>query len=248
MSCRVESSRLTSACTCRSGSLTLPGPQVMHNVLCIMKTDLYLRSTDVIDVASPTVRERARELAAGCSDTVRVAKACFEWVRDNITHSGDHRASVTTCRASEVLAEGTGWCFAKSHLLAALLRANGIRAGLCYQRLCRDDGNGFTLHGLNAVWLPEIAWYRIDARGNKAGVDAQFSPPEERLAWPPELDGETDFPEIWPDPAPIVVECLGRFTGWEQVQANLPDVPVISKPQNQTLDRSGRSGGNQMDG
>jgi len=40
---------------------------------------------------------------------------------------------VVTCSASEVLREGTGICFAKSHLLAALLRAVGIPAGLCYQ-------------------------------------------------------------------------------------------------------------------
>ena len=97
-----------------------------------------------------------------------------------------------------------GWCFAKSHLLAALLRANGIPAGLCYQRLRREDGDGFTLHGLNAVYLPEIGWYRIDARGNKPGVAAQFCPPEEVLAWPVQSDGEIDLPEIWPDPVAVI--------------------------------------------
>ena len=83
-----------------------------------------------------------------------------------------------TCRASDVLAARTGFCYAKSHLLAALLRANGIPAALCYQRLSIDgQGPPFCLHGLNAVHLPEHGWYRIDARGNKPGVDAQFTPP-----------------------------------------------------------------------
>ena len=188
----------------------------------------YLKSTQIVDWETAQLAQHARELSSGSSDATAVARACFEWVRDHIRHSGDHRAAVTTCRASDVMREGTGWCFAKSHLLAALLRANDIPAGLCYQRLRRGDGNGFTLHGLNAVYLPEVGWYRIDARGNKPGVDAQFCPPAERLAWPPQAEGELDFLEIWPDPAQGVVECLQRYDGWEQVQANLPDIAVIA--------------------
>jgi hypothetical protein len=134
---------------------------------------------------------------------------------------------VTTCSASEVLREGTGWCFAKSHLLAALLRANKIPAGLCYQRLCLDDNNGFTLHGFNAVHLVEFGWYRIDARGNKHEVTALFCPPEEKLAWTPEADGEMNLPEIWPDPMPIVVQCLQNNQGWQEVMTHLPDIEVI---------------------
>ncbi|MBI5607010.1 MAG: transglutaminase family protein [Deltaproteobacteria bacterium] len=203
--------------------------------------DLYLRSTDIIDWKTTAILKQARSLVENDSGPVRIAKICFEWVRDNISHSGDTKSSVTTCRASEVLASGTGWCFAKSHLLAALLRANSIPAGFCYQRLCRDDGNGFTLHGLNAVYLPEIGWYRIDARGNKVGVDAQFSPPLEKLAFLPKAEGEFDFPEIWPDPTDIVVECLKKFEGWESVEKNLPDISLIRDPQNNFLHRTPNS-------
>jgi transglutaminase-like putative cysteine protease len=188
---------------------------------------LYLRPTEIIDWRTPAVLRQAQRLAADVMETIDITRACFEWVRDGIQHSGDHEAQVTTCRASEVLAEGTGWCFAKSHLLAALLRANGIPAGFCYQRLRRDDGNGFTLHGLNGVHLPGIGWYRIDGRGNKPGIDAQFCPPEEKLAYLPLEDGERDFPEIWPDPALVVVECLKRNEGWEKVRSNLPDIAMV---------------------
>lgn len=188
----------------------------------------YLRSTEIIDWQTPAVLERASLIAARHTEPEEIARACFEWVRDRIKHSGDYRAPVTTCRASEVLREETGWCFAKSHLLAALLRANGLRAGLCYQRLSRDEGNGFTLHGLVAVHLPDFGWYRIDARGNKPGVDAQFCPPTERLAWSGTAKGEMNFPEIWPDPVPIVVDCLRNNRGWEAMKAALPDIPVIA--------------------
>jgi transglutaminase-like putative cysteine protease len=189
----------------------------------------YLRSTEIIDWQTPAVVERAHALTSGHSGPVQTARSCFEWVRDDVKHSGDHEATVATCNASDVLRERTGWCFAKSHLLAALLRANGIAAGLCYQRLLRDDGIGFTLHGLVAVCLPEAGWYRIDARGNKAGIDAQFCPRREKLAWTPQHEGEMDFPEIWPDPVPIVVAWLQEHQGSGQMQRNLPDVAVISR-------------------
>ena len=166
------------------------------------------------------------------SNSHDVVRICFEWVRDNISHSGDSEASVTTCTASEVLENGTGLCFAKSHLLAAFLRANDIPTGFCYQRLLRDDGKGFTLHGLNAAFLPDIGWYRIDSRGNKLGVNAQFCPPDEKLAFSPQAEGEYDFPEIWPDPVGIVIEYLQKNNGWKNLLENLPDIQMIKRPQN----------------
>jgi len=188
--------------------------------------DQYLKSTEIIDWEHPGIVQCAKDVTASHSNALSASQACFEWVRDRISHSGDCNAPVTTCSASEVLKQGTGWCFSKSHLLAALLRANKIPAGICYQRLRYDD-NGFTLHGFNAVYLPEFGWYRIDARGNKLGVDAQFCPPEEKLAFLPELDGEVTLPEIWPDPVPVVVKCLKNNDGWEKVVANLPDNDLI---------------------
>jgi transglutaminase-like putative cysteine protease len=140
----------------------------------------YLASSEIIDHQTPAVRQLALELAGGEHDSLVISKSCFEWVRDNIKHSSDHQLNPVTCSASEVLAAGTGYCYAKSHLLAALLRANGIAAGLCYQRLSIDGaGPPFCLHGLNAVLLPDVGWYRIDARGNRPDVQADFTPPRE---------------------------------------------------------------------
>ncbi len=61
--------------------------------------------------------------------------------------SGDLR--VTLAR-SDVLALGTGICYAKCHALAALLRAEDIPTALCYQRLTDGEG-GHAVHGLVAV-------------------------------------------------------------------------------------------------
>jgi transglutaminase-like putative cysteine protease len=135
-----------------------------------------------------------------------------------------------TCTASEVLHAGTGYCYAKSHLLAALLRANGVPAGLCYQRLSLDGrGAPYSLHGLNAVFLPEAGWYRLDARGNRPGVDAQFVPPVERLAFPATLQGEADLPEIWPDPLPVVVSALRRYSTYDALRDHLPDLLLLPR-------------------
>ena len=187
----------------------------------------YLRRTEVMDYDHPEVGNLASGLADGVSDPTVIAKRSFEWVRDEIRHSGDFRVNQPTCAASEVLCHGVGWCFAKSHLLAALLRANGIPAGLCYQRFLLDtDTSRFALHGLNAVLLPEFGWYRIDPRGNKHGVNARFDPPNERLAWPETVEGEGHLREIWADPLPSVVAVLRDYDTWEAVQDHLPDIPA----------------------
>ena len=194
----------------------------------------YLKSTEIINWQHPAVLARAKELAGGRKDPAAVAQSCFVWVRDAIRHIGDYDIQEVSCSASEVLLSGSGICYAKSHLLAALLRANAIAAGFCYQRLSRNDnGAPFCLHGLNAVYLPAYGWYRIDARGNKAGVNAQFAPPEEHLAFAIRLAGEADLPEIWPHPLPMVIEALRRYSSKDELWDNLPDVAV--------------SGGNRLD-
>ena len=95
----------------------------------------YLESSQYIDWQHPELLEKAVMLASGGKDKEQIAKACFTFVRDEITHSWDYQLNPVTCKASDVLKHGTGYCYAKSHLLAALLRVNKIPAGLCYQRL-----------------------------------------------------------------------------------------------------------------
>ena len=169
----------------------------------------------------------AQRLRDDSNDPLVIARRCFEWVRDAIKHTADYRLKPVTCAASEVLREGSGYCYAKSHLLAAVLRANGIPAGLCYQRLSLDgQGAPFCLHGLNAVHLPGIGWYRLDPRGNKQGIDAQFVPPAEQLAFRVATPGEADLPEILPDPHPIVVTALRVHSDADVLARALPDITL----------------------
>lgn len=190
-----------------------------------MNLNAYLASSDYIDWRHPLVAAKSVDLSVGATNAADIARRCFEFVRDHIRHSWDYRLNPVTCRASDVLTHGTGYCYAKSHLLAALLRANAIPAALCYQRLsCGNSGPPYCLHGLNAVWLEEHGWYRIDARGNKPGVDAQFCPPVERLAFPALGADEYDLPGIHAEPLPEVVRVLTTCATVEEVYNNLPDV------------------------
>jgi transglutaminase-like putative cysteine protease len=180
----------------------------------------YLKVSEVINWQHPKIRERAKKIAMGKEIPISIAKACFEWVRDEIFHSCDYRMNPLTCK---------GYCFAKSHLLAALLRANQIQVGFCYQRLSIDDrGAPYSLHGFNAIYLAEIGWYRVDARGNKVGVNARFIPPQEQLAYKIQLPEEADFPAIMVEPLQIVVEALQAQTTWDEMRHNLPDISLKS--------------------
>ncbi|MGV9498271.1 transglutaminase domain-containing protein [Streptomyces sp. NPDC003642] len=161
----------------------------------------YLAADEVIDHHHPRVRDTAATLARGVADSYEYARAAFEFVRDAIAHSQDSGDLRVTWRASDVLEQRTGICYAKAHALAALLRAEDIPTALCYQKF--DE-----VHGLVAVRF-NGAWHRQDPRGNKPGVDAQFSLDGERLAFVPDpASNELDYPVLYAAPHPAVLDAL----------------------------------------
>jgi len=195
----------------------------------------YLKKSEVINYDHKLIVDKCCELEKdmeekGEKDEISLIKRIYEFVRDDIHHSGDIGAQEVTCKASEVLELGHVCC-AKSHLLAAMLRFFGIPAGFCYQKLCSGhDVNRKFLHGLNAVYLKDLnRWIRLDARGNKPGVDAQFSIYEERIAKPIRKElGEEDHPIIFMEPNPVVVEILKKSNNmselWAQWDLGLKDL------------------------
>jgi transglutaminase-like putative cysteine protease len=182
----------------------------------------YLAADDVVQSGHPEIVRLATELRAGSQDDTVFAKAAYEWVRDQVTHSADAQDPLVTLTATEVLAARTGLCYAKAHLLAALLRAQGIPAGLCYQRLA-DGAGAHVLHGLVAVHL-DGRWHRIDPRGNNADIDARFTLYRERLAYVADpAAGEVDYPDVLARPAPAVLAALrGSDDALELCRAGLP--------------------------
>ena len=185
----------------------------------------YLQCTPIIDWATPAIIAQTQAITRGLTHDTEKAQALFEWVRDAMPHSCDIGTDVVTCAASEVLQQRTGLCYAKSHLLAAMLRCTGIPAGFCYQVFRRNPPyHGLALHGLNGLYLPSLArWVRVDARGNTGTIDAQFSLTEEKLAFPIDLrQGEFLYATVYTDPAPEVVAVLRSFTSLHALWPYLP--------------------------
>lgn len=106
--------------------LSVEGFRVKFRLSVATMMEEYLQASEIIDWQHPTILELAQKIASGHQTSDAIAKACFEWVRDQIRHSYDEKMNPITCRASDVLQYKTGYCYAKSHLLAALLRAQSM--------------------------------------------------------------------------------------------------------------------------
>ena len=186
----------------------------------------YLKEDDVIDYSDESITQLADELYKKADSETEYIKAAFEFVRDEVSHSADINEDMITCSASEVLIARHGICFAKSHLLAALLRCKSIPTGFCYQKLTFGDETSPVLvyHGLNGVYLNEYKkWIRLDARGNKGKINAHFSIDEEQLAYLFCTEkGEEDGLVIYPAPDVKILEKLRNNKTRTELWNDLP--------------------------
>src|SRR5690554_153151 len=165
----------------------------------------------IIEFGTPYVYQQIQKITSQTTLYIERAKMAFEVARDEIKHSFDTGNQLITISAEKTLEHKEGICFAKSHLLVTLLRGMEIPAGFCYQRVLRKGTveSGYALHGLNAVYLPETGWFRVDPRGNKPGVDSQFTTDKEQLAYPIRTElGEVDYPNVLTKPLPSVLEAM----------------------------------------
>lgn len=174
---------------------------------------------------SSFIQEKISIIKAQVSNDLQRAKLAFEFCRDNIAHNFDTKSDRVFVDAEDVLKSGEGICFAKSHLLASLLRGMEIPAGFCYQKVLRKGTveSGYALHGLNAIYLPEIGWFRVDPRGNKPGIDSQFSTETEQLAYPIRTElGEMDYPNVLTEPLPSVLKAMRGSKDCEELFNSRP--------------------------
>ncbi len=187
----------------------------------------YLMATKYVDYHTPCIEKKAAELFADCKTDAEKVKKAFLFVRDEISHSWDIKSSIITKNASEVLTYKEGICYAKSMLLAALLRHEGIPTAFCYQRLTVFDmpDSGYCIHCLNAVYLKDLnRWVRLDARGNTNGSHSEFSLDEEHLAFPVRKEyDEIDFPTLFAHPLKNTTDALEQSENCEHlIRHHLP--------------------------
>ena len=187
----------------------------------------YLEDTITIDWQTPVVTATAKEILETRPQPEERVRGLFEFVRDEIDHSLDIETEAQTCRASDVLEERAGLCYAKSHLLAGLLRYAGFPTGFCYVRLVDAERPGrFVLHGFNAVyWNPSASWIYLDARGNREGIETEsrFEAPWSLAYSPDSREGEGYLPFIYKRPGKRIIDLLERAPSFEALRRNLPD-------------------------
>lgn len=184
----------------------------------------YLKEDPYIDFSNPSILKLAQKLKDASESEEDLIRKTFEFVRDKISHSRDANREETPAKASDVLKEDTGLCWAKSNLLAALLRANKIPCAICYQRLPWNHNTSHCIHALNAVFFKN-EWIRIDARGNRAGsVNARFTPPKEKLAFiaDPQM-GSKDFWILYAHPSAKLMHLLENSKNLDEVIKKMPD-------------------------
>ena len=185
----------------------------------------FLIEDEYVNFTAPNIQTKAAELFADVTDDIQKARAAFEFVRDKIPHSFDIDAKIITAKASDVLEYKTGICHAKANLLAALMRSQGIPAGFCFQHitLMADDSEGYCVHCYNAVWL-NGKWIKLDARGNKPGVNALFSLEKPILAFScrPMYD-EYFWLGVYAAPHKETMQMLERADSLDYVLKNIPD-------------------------
>ncbi|VVM35261.1 transglutaminase family protein [Terribacillus sp. AE2B 122] len=188
----------------------------------------YLDESDVIDFSHPLIRDKISELISSRMSEIDKVRVVFHYVRDSIGHSWDIQSKRVTCRASEVLTYKEGICYAKSNLLAAMLRSLNIPTGFCYQRLTLFDtpDKGYCIHALNGVYIKSLnKWIRLDARGNKPGIQSEFSLHDEQLAFRMnEQFDELDYPIIYTKPNVKTIRVLeSSKNALDMYKRHLPD-------------------------
>ncbi len=172
----------------------------------------YLTPSIYVDYDSANIKNLVEAEFKSSDNQIETIEKAYLFVRDEISHSWDIQSSKITVTASQALKFKEGICYAKANLLAAILRSVDLPAGFCYQRLALFDTSDspFCIHALNAVYIDKMnKWIRLDARGNKEGINARFSLNEEHLAFVARTDlGEIDYPIIYAKPVKCTMEAL----------------------------------------
>lgn len=188
----------------------------------------FLEESAVVDWQTPRVFEQARALAAPCEEDAERVQRAFAFVRDEIA-TPDSDASPVACSAGQVLRQGAALSFARSHLLAALLRAVGLPAGFLYQRVRSGDQQPrLVLYGLAAVRLEE-RWVPLDAGGDsplEGSRRIELDPAAPELSHPRGSEhGEVLLPTLFSKPSRRVLDLLQRTPDVAAVLAHRPDAP-----------------------
>lgn len=138
----------------------------------------YLMPDPVIEAQTPAIVGLARDLRRFTEDDAEFARRAHDWVSHVIARPGDLGERRVPITAIEVLFTGFGCTFARSHLLAAVLRAGGVPAALVYRRGPEEGA----VEAEVAAYL-DHGWHRVDSHG----ATPWDAPPKLFATPPPEV-------------------------------------------------------------
>lgn len=96
------------------------------NMTCESKNfNDYLLELNEVDYSNPIICTLVNELFNPLQTEIEKAKATYEFVRDEISHTWDIQSKRVTCHASDVLTFKEGICYAKSNLLVRPVALTG---------------------------------------------------------------------------------------------------------------------------
>jgi hypothetical protein len=186
----------------------------------------YLKPTRLCDLDNPKVRDKAKQIIKGCETPKDMALKIFYFVRDTITFGFDYLDS----KASETLKKQRGFCFTKTNLQVALLRAAGIPTRYHFVHLNSEVAKNifptFIVKKIGAVMTHP--WSECHLSGGWVGCDTTFDSTlfkgiikkglwelsEEQLPtidW----DGQNDLPLV----TPWIVKDIGTFSSLDDAIA-----------------------------
>ena len=197
-----------------------------------MNLELFLCEDKYVNYSSQNIIKKSIELFTDKHSVNDKVKIVFDFIQNEIPHSGTiQNAKVTSC-ASSVLEYKTGICHSKANLFAALLRSQNIPTGFCYQHVTfdEDDSKGYALHCFNAIYINNN-WLKLDASDKTQGDNDQFSIDKPYFAFKnrPEYD-EYFFDGIWATADIKVMNILQNAKHLGDVFNGFPEFPNI-KPE-----------------
>jgi len=202
--------------------------------------DEYLKPTELCDCDDTKLKEKAKELIKGAETPKEAALRVFCFVRDETLFGMGYPEA----KASRTLRKGIGFCWTKTNLQTALLRAVGIPARCHYvhlpKELLQDATPGFMYDRMPPVighpwcecylsdkWIAceallDEALYRADLRKRRF-TEEQIP----TIDW----DGATDLILF----KPWIVEDLGTFPALDDVMMEAGKRGESVPPRNKLL-------------
>ena len=160
-----------------------------------LQIDRYLKPTALIDSDNPYIQKKAKALIAEHEDVIQRAKSLFYFVRDSIKYNMYVPISMPEhFRASNILAQGEGYCVQKAILLVALGRAAGIPSGLGFATLRNNTLSDKAMRwlGTNILNFHGYARLYLNERWLKATPTFDLEMCKSYRIVPVEFDGEGD--------------------------------------------------------